>query len=231
MHAALWAAVRAGAGRAAGGRLQLPARPGSGGRLFADPGSDRAPRSISRIGRLLAAQTPPKQREESDLRDRQPAQPRRGADHVARGARAARRAQPGCGQARQGSTAYASALTYLVAGAALLAERRLGAPARADLRAGAATGRMRVPDRRSGGGGGSAWRRLARARDDLDQAVVTCLRMDLFTSSVGATGRSRSVSTTCAVSASTGRRIRPRRRCGANTSGSGRSSGAARSRR
>ena len=59
----------------------------------------------------------------SSLRDRQPAQPRRRADHLGRGARAAGRAQSDRGpSAPRPSTAYASALTYLAAGAALLPE-------------------------------------------------------------------------------------------------------------
>ena len=90
-----------------------------------------------------------------DLRDRQSAQPRRRADHLAGRARAAGRAQPDRRQARQG-------LDRLRLGAHLSRRRRgtvagrlLGAPARAHLRAGAEPGRMRVPDRRAGGRGGA----------------------------------------------------------------------------
>ena len=106
-----------------------------------------------RIGRLLAAHTPPEEREEAIFEI---------VNQLNRGA-ALITAQNECeqlaefnliaGKRAKPSTAYASALTYLVAGAALLPEDCVGAPARAYLCAGAAPGRMRVPHRRAGGGG------------------------------------------------------------------------------
>ena len=75
-----------------------------------------------RIGRLLAAHTPARETRRGDLRHRQSAQPRRAPDHIARGARAAGRAQLMAGKRAKMSTAYASALEYLVAGCELLPE-------------------------------------------------------------------------------------------------------------
>ena len=89
------------AGRAPGGRLPVRPRPRPGGRLFADPRSER-PRPTSRIGRLLARGTPRREAGGSNLRDRESAQSRRCPDHLRRGTRAARRAEPDRGQARQG---------------------------------------------------------------------------------------------------------------------------------
>ena len=60
-------ALGGGAGRAgvpAGRGLPLPARPGAGSRLCADPEGERAAAHL-RIGRLLAAHTPPEAVEES----------------------------------------------------------------------------------------------------------------------------------------------------------------------
>ena len=57
----------AGAGPAPGGRLQVRPRPGSGSGLFADPGGVRAAAHL-RIGRLLAAHTPPEKRERRSSR-------------------------------------------------------------------------------------------------------------------------------------------------------------------
>ena len=102
------------------------------------------------IGRRLVANTPPKAVEEKDLRDRRSAQPRRLADRLGRGARAARRVELDCRPPRQG-------LGRLRLGADLshrrcgpVAGRCVGAPVRACLRARAAAGGMRVPDRRAG---------------------------------------------------------------------------------
>ena len=71
-----------------------------------------------------------------------------------------------------------------------------------------------------------------RAANTVERATVACLRIDLYTDARSEpVAPSPSVSTTSgSISASTGRRIRPTRKCAANTRGSGRSSGAARSR-
>ena len=106
-----------------------------------------------RIGRLLAAHTPPEKREEAIFEIVN--QLNRGAALITSRDEREQLAELNliAGKRAKASTAYASALNYLVAGAALLAGRRLGAPARAHLRAGVASGRMRVPDRRTGGRG------------------------------------------------------------------------------
>ena len=226
----LWEAVRPELGRAAGGLLQVRPRPRPGSRLFADPGAiaRRGPSADRQAARGAHASG---EARGGDLRDRQSAQPRRGPDHLTRRTRAAGRAQPDRGQARQG-------LDGLRLGAHLSHRRRgtaggglLGAPARAHLRARVAPGRMRVPDRRAGGRGGALDRAVnprrehGRASQPSRACAWICTRP-----SIRATARSPSVSTTSGIWASTGRRIRPKRRRDANTSGSGRSSGAARSR-
>ena len=109
--------------------LSLPSRPRSGSRVFPDPGSearrDPPPNREAAGGAHVDGQTGG-----DDLRDRQSAQPRGSADDVARREGASRGIQPDCGQAREGVRRRTlSALTYLVAGAALLLRRRLGAPA------------------------------------------------------------------------------------------------------
>ena len=135
------------------------------------------------------------------------------------------------GKRAKASTAYASALTYLTAGAALLPEdcweRRheltfalelhraeceflTGALAAAEERLTALSTRAATYGRTSHASRACAW---------------ICTRP-----SIRAAARLRSVSTTSGIWASTGRRIRQKRKCDANTSGSGRSSGAARSR-
>ena len=66
-----------------------------------------------------------------DLRDRQSAQPRRRLDHLARRARAAGRAQPDCGQARQGLYGLRLGAEVSRRRCGAVAGRLLGAPARA----------------------------------------------------------------------------------------------------
>ena len=107
----------------------------------------------------------------------------------------------------------------------------MGAPARAHLCAGAAPGRMRVPHRRAGGGGAAPGgavdpRRKYSGTSQRSRACASiCTRPW-----IRAAAPLPSVSTISGIWASTGRRIRRKRKPGANTSGSGRSSGAARSR-
>ena len=90
-----------------------------------------------------------------DLRDRQSTEPRRGLDHLTRRARATGGAQPDCGQARQGfyGLRLSPQLSHRRCGT--VGRRLLGAPAGAHSRAGAAPGRMRVPDWRTGDRGGA----------------------------------------------------------------------------
>ena len=58
----------------------------------------------------------------------------------------------------------------------------MGAPARAHLRAGAAPGRMRVPDRRAGGSGGAPGDAVQPRRDySSTWPPSPCLRVDLYT--------------------------------------------------
>ena len=108
------------------------------------------------IGRLLAAHTPPEKREEAifDIIN----QLNRGASLITSIEEREQLAELNllAGQRAKASSAYVSALNYLTAGAALLpgdSGRLVGAPAQADLRAGAAPGRMRVPHRCAGGSG------------------------------------------------------------------------------
>ena len=112
------------------------------------PGNLRAAAHL-RIGRLLVAQTPPEKREEAIFEIVN--QLNRGVALITARDEREQLAELNliAGERAKASTAYASALTYLVVGAALLAKDS-GAPARTHLRAGAEPGRMRVPDRRVG---------------------------------------------------------------------------------
>ena len=119
-----------------------------------------------RIGRLLAAQTPAEKREEAIFEIVN--QLNRGVALITSQDEREQLAELNlmAGQRAKASTAYASALTYLIAGAALLAddgwERRHGA----HVRAGAAPRRMRVSDRRVGGRGGALDDAFVPRRDD-----------------------------------------------------------------
>ena len=106
-----------------------------------------------RIGRLLAAHTPAEKREEDIFEIVN--QLNRGAALITSRDEREQFAELNliAGRRAKATTAYASALTYLTAGEALLPEELVEAPARAHLCAGAAPGRMRVPHRRAGGGG------------------------------------------------------------------------------
>ena len=95
-----------------------------------------------RIGRLLAAHTPPEQREEAIFEIVN--QLNRGTTLITARDEREQLAELNliAGKRAKLSTAYASALNYLVAGSALLAEDCMGAPARAQLRAGTGAGRV-----------------------------------------------------------------------------------------
>ena len=111
-----------GTGRATGRLLQVHPRSGTRGRLFADPGSIAPLKCISRIGRQLVVQTPPENREEAifDIVN----QLNHGARLMASRDEREQLAEFNliAGKRAKASTAYASALTYLAAGAALLDE-------------------------------------------------------------------------------------------------------------
>ena len=110
-----------GAGRAPGGRLQVCPRPCPGSRLFADPG-DGARRGPSPDRQAARGADASGEAGRGDLRDRQSAQPRRGADHLREEREQLAELNLIAGKRAKASTAYASALNYLVAGAALLPE-------------------------------------------------------------------------------------------------------------
>ena len=99
------------------------------------------------IGRLLVAHTPAEKREEAVFEIVN--QLNRGAALITSRDEREQLAELNliAGGRAKATTAYASALTYFTAGAALLIGGLLGAPARAQLWAGVAPGRMRVPDR------------------------------------------------------------------------------------
>ena len=117
-----------------------------------------------RIGRLLAAHTPAEKREEAIFEIVN--QLDRGAALVTSREEREQLAEFNllAGQRAMATTAYASALTYLTAGAALLPEDSVGAPARAHLCLGTAPGRMRVPHRRAVGSRGAFNRALDARR-------------------------------------------------------------------
>ena len=144
-----------GADRALGGLLQVRPRPRPGSRLFADPGSSCAPRRICESGGC-------------SRRTRLPRSGRRRSSRSSISSTAARRLITSrdereqlaelnliAGKRAKASTAYASALNYLAAGAALLPEDCWERRHELAFRAGAEPGRMRVPDRRAGGSGGA----------------------------------------------------------------------------
>ena len=134
-----------------------------------------------RIGRLLAAQTPPEQREEAIFEIVN--QLNRGAALITAPDEREQLAELNliAGKRAKASTAYASALTYLIAGAALLAEdcweRRHELIFALEL--------DRAECEFLTGALAEAEQRLAalstRAATTVERATVACLRMDLYT--------------------------------------------------
>ena len=147
------------------GLLPVRPRPRAGSRLFVDPGGARAEAHL-RIGRLLAAHTPPEKREEAIFEIVN--QLNRGAALITSREEREQLAELNlmAGKRAKASTAYASALNYLRRRRGAAGGRRLGAPAATGLRAGAAPGRMRVPDRRAGGRRGAVDAAVVPRRDD-----------------------------------------------------------------
>ena len=108
---------------------------------------------------------------------------------------------------RAGLNRICPALTYLTTGVALLRDawERRPEPSRSR------PGRMRVPHGRADGAEARLAELASRATSLPDLATVTRLRVDSSWPSA-ATAPSRSASTICAASASSGRRIRRKRR-------------------
>ena len=221
VHAALWPAVRQelverldGSYRFVHDRVQEAA-------YSLIPETLRAEVHL-RIGRLLAAQTPPEKREEAIFEIVN--QLNRGAALITSGDEREQLAELNliAGKRAKASTAYASALTYLNLGATLLAEDALGAPARVDLCSGAEPGRMRIFDRRIYRSQRSDWRRcqIAPRQRSNRPSSRACTWMSARLS-IKAAARSLFVSTISGMSASNGHPIRQRRTCDANTSASG----------
>jgi serine/threonine protein kinase len=130
------------------------------------------------IGRLLVAQTPPEKREEAIFEIVN--QLNRGAALITAGDEREQLAELNliAGKRAKASTAYASALTYLVAGAALLAEdpeRQHELTFALELNRAECeflTGELMAAEQRLAA-------LSARAKDAIEQATVACLRMDL----------------------------------------------------
>jgi predicted ATPase len=144
------------------------------------PESSRAADHL-RIGRLLAARTPPEQREEAIFEIVN--QLNRGAALITSRDEREQLAELNllAGQRAKASTAYASALTYLTAGAALLPEdswkRRHELTFALELHRGECeflTGALAAAEQRVAA-------LSTRAADTVERATVACLRVDLYT--------------------------------------------------
>jgi predicted ATPase len=180
VHAAVWAAVlqelverRAGAYKFVHDRVQEAA-------YSLIPEASRA-RVHLRIGRLLAAQTAPEKREEAIFETVN--QLNRGAALITSQDEREQLAELNlvAGKRAKASTAYASALTYLVAGAQLLAEncweRRHELIFALELHRAECeflTGALAAAEER-------LTALLARAANMVERAATTCLRVDLCT--------------------------------------------------
>jgi PAS domain S-box-containing protein len=134
-----------------------------------------------RIGRLLVAQTPPEKRDEAIFEIVN--QLNRGARLITAGDEREQLAELNliAGKRAKASTAYAAALSYLIAGEALLAEdsweRRHELTFALELNRAACeflTGALPEAEQRLAA-------LSAHARDAVEQATVACLRVDLYT--------------------------------------------------
>ena len=218
VHAAVWAAVR----------IELVARQQHAYKFVHDrvqeaaysliPDAER-PAAHLRIGRLLVAQTPPESREEAIFEIVN--QLNRGAGLIASQDEREHLAELNliAGKRAKAATAYVSALTYLAAGAALLADdcwtRRHALDFGLKL--------QRAECEFLTGALAEAETRLAklsqRGADTVERAAVAGLLIDVYTNSRSERRRHRRRSGLPKASsrASTGRRIRQMRRCNAST--------------
>jgi len=180
MHSDLWEAVRTGLVVRSEGTYRFLHDRVQEAAYSLIPADLRAAAHL-RIGRLLAAQAPPHKREEAIFEIVN--QFNRGAALITSEEEREQLAELNliAGKRAKASTAYASALTYLVAGAALLAEdsweRRHPLTFALELnRAECAflTGALAEAERR-------LTALLARAATTVECASVTCLRADLYT--------------------------------------------------
>ena len=206
LHADLWPAVRqelvepqAGAYRFVHDRFQEAA--------YALIPEDERPAAHLRIGRLLAARTPPEAIEENVFEI--VSQLNRGAALITAPAEREKLAELNllAGRRAKAATAFAMALAHFTAGEAMLAEDRWERHYALSFALGIASGRMRVPDRRAGSGENAPCRagRPCRHPARSGRRHPTCRWSQ-------AIATSRLASTTCAASASRGRRNRRQRR-------------------
>jgi len=179
LHSDLWKAVRLdlivrlqGAYRFVHDRVQETA--------YSLIPADLRPEAHLRIGRLLAAHTPPEKREEAIFEIVN--QLNRGATLITEQGEREQLAELNliAGQRAKASSAYASALTYLTAGEALLPEdsweRRHELTFALELNRAECeflTGRLPEAEQRLAA-------LSARAADRVEKATVACLRMDLY---------------------------------------------------
>jgi predicted ATPase len=144
------------------------------------PEAERADLHL-RIGRLLAAHTPPEKREEAIFEIVN--QLNRATALISSRAEKEQLAEFNlmAGKRAKASTAYVPALKYLVAGTALLSDD--GWEQRPDLMFTlSCTGRNASSCRRAGGRGDRLTMLSARASGPVDQAGVVCLQIELYTS-------------------------------------------------
>jgi PAS domain S-box-containing protein len=178
MHGDLWEAVRTGLVFRSEGAYRFLHDRVQEAAYSLIPADLRAAAHL-RIGRLLVAQTPPEKREEAIFEIVN--QLNRGAALITARDESEQLAELNliAGKRAKASTAYASALTYLVAGAALLAEdseRQHELTFAVELNRAECeflTGELMAAEQRLAA-------LSARAKDAIEQATVACLRMDLY---------------------------------------------------
>ena len=229
IHTALWQAVRTGLILHLEGSYAFLHDRVQEAAYALIPEGERAAAHL-RIGRVLASLTAPEEIEEKIFEIVN--QLDRGAALITAWDEREQLAELNliAGKRAKASTAYTSALTYLVAGAALLAEdswqRRHELAFALELN--------RAECEFLTGALAEAEQRLtalsARAATTMERASVTCVRADWTRPSIRAAARSPWVWSISGIWASTGRRIRRKTRRGASMSGSGPSSAPARSR-